>query len=37
MWDHEILYVVRVSQDEQLLMRPILTKTKEQIWRAAEY
>jgi hypothetical protein len=28
MSDHEILYVVRVSQDEQLLMRPILTKNK---------
>jgi hypothetical protein len=27
-WDHEILYNDRSSNDEQLLMRPFLSKTK---------
>jgi hypothetical protein len=28
MWDHEILYTDRFSKDEQLLIRPFLSKTK---------
>jgi hypothetical protein len=27
-WDHEILYTDRYSKDKQLLMRPVLSKTK---------
>jgi hypothetical protein len=27
-WDHEILYTDRSSKDEQLLIRPFLSKTK---------
>jgi hypothetical protein len=27
-WDHEILYTDRSSKDEQLLMRPFLSKIK---------
>jgi hypothetical protein len=27
-WDHEILYADRSSKDEQLLIRPFLSKTK---------
>jgi hypothetical protein len=27
-WDHEILYTDRSSRDEQLFMRPFLSKTK---------
>jgi hypothetical protein len=28
MWDHGILYTDRSSKDEQLLIRPVLSKTK---------
>jgi hypothetical protein len=28
MWDYEILYADRSSKDEQLLIRPLLRKTK---------
>jgi hypothetical protein len=27
-WDHEILYTDRSSNDEQLLMKPVLSETK---------
>jgi hypothetical protein len=33
-WDHEILYTDRSSKDEQLLIRPFLSKTKNTIMAA---